>query len=427
MRKITAMLLSAILIVALWSGAVYAEGTTSTEPTTASTETTPTPTPTPTPTATPTPTPTPTATPTATPTSTPTPTPTATATATPAPTTETGTTVTIAPDNILYSLKRLVESIQVALTFSPEGKAELLVTLADKRLAEAEMMSEQNKQELVEGVMKAYVETVEAANEKLEQAAQDGKDVTAVLEDIRIIELTADKLVIKATGVLPTESADALKALITDQVKETLAVQAFTIAKVDYKAAAAAVKVAEEELAAAEKTGGEALIKAATEKLQLALQTMEQAEKLKNEVEAYKEEIIKGIKDNDEENGLEQKEKLQQKIAHMEAIIAKQQAKRDEQIEKHKDQPGKASEKIEANTKKQMDKKKAKVEAMKEQLGTSQPAATTEQTVTAAAQPAATAQPTVTPAPTTAPGSDDKDDDKVEKKEKHENNGKQKD
>lgn len=356
MKKTALILLSAIFIVTLWTGTAFAEG--STTATTTAPVTAPT------------------------------------ATVTPAPTAMTDTTVTIAPDNILYSLKRLVESIQVAFTFSPEGKAELLVTLADERLAEAELMSENNKRELVEQVMKAYVKNVKTANEKLEEAAEAGKDVTAVLDDIRIVEQTAGKLVIKATGMLPAESAETLKAQVAGQVKSTLAVQAFAIAKVDYKDSNAAVKTANNELKAAEKSGDEALVTAAKEKLELALQAKTNAEKLKDEVKAYKDDIIKDIKDEDDEDKNDedskdkfgQQEELQRKLAKMEEIVAKLQLKRAEQIEKLKNQQGKASEKIEENTNKQLEKKNIKVDKMKEELEKLQTAATTDQALTAAVQ-----------------------------------------
>lgn len=317
----------------------------------------------------------------------------------------TGTNVSITPDNIFYSVKRLVENIQVALTFSPEGKAELFVTLADKRLAEADIMVERNKQELVEQVMKAYVKTVSDANEKLEEAAKSGSDVKATLDDIRIIEQTADKLVIRATGVIPAGSADALKTKVADQVKATLAVQAFTIARADMKDANTALKAADSALETAQKSGDQTAIKAAEANQQAAQQAKTNAENVKNQVEAYKNEIVKAVKDNmdeksggnednqdnqdenkDDENENGHKlspEELQAMIAHMQAIIDKQQQKRAEQIAKHSGQPGNASAMISKNADKQLAKAQARIDALKAQLSAAQAGPTTDSGITA--------------------------------------------
>ena len=51
----------------------------------------------------------------------------------------------VTPDSILYPLERLMESIQVILTFSADGKAELLVECSKERLAEAEIMTQENR------------------------------------------------------------------------------------------------------------------------------------------------------------------------------------------------------------------------------------------------------------------------------------------
>ena len=334
MKKFTAILIGGIFTVSLWSGAAFAEGTSTSGAAVTATSS--------------------------------------------AVTAETGANVTITPDNIFYSVKRLIENIQVALTFSPEGKAQLLVTLADKRLSEADLMIERNKQQLVEQVMKAYVKTVEDANEKLEEAAHSGSDVKAALNDIRIIEQTADKLVIRATGIIPADSAEALKAKVTDQVKATLAVQALAIARSDLKDANIALKTAVSQLEAAEKTGDQTAVKAAEANQKTAQQAKLDAENVKNQVEVYKNDIIKALKDDeksDEDSEGEDRdghkltaEELQAKIDHLKAIIDKQQQKRAEQVAKHSGQPGKAAVMIAQNAIKKLAKDQARIDALKSQL-----------------------------------------------------------
>lgn len=404
MKKITAVLIGSIFTAALWSGAAFAEGTTTTDTAILTTNVT-------------------------------------TATTSTGVTAGTGTDVSIAPDNIFYDVKRLIENIQVALTFTPEGKAELLVTLADKRLAEADMMVEKNKQELVEQVMKAYVQTVSDANEKLEEAAKSGSDVKAMLDDIRIIEQTADKLVIRATGVIPADSADALKTGVSDQVKATLAVQAFAIAKSELKEAEAALKAADSALKTAQKTGDQTAIKAAEADQQAAQQAKTDAENVKNQVETYKNEIVKALKDDmdeksdaDREDGNKDErrlspEELQAKVAHMQAILDKQQQKRAEQIAKHSGQPGNASAMIKKNADKQLAKTQARIDALKTQLSAAQTGSTTGSGISAGQTAAVTGAAVSTGAITANTASSqivsgDEDRDKAEIKAGDRGNGK---
>lgn len=377
MKKISAVLIGSIFTAALWSGAAFAEGTTATNTTASSGSAIST------------------ANAVAAATNTSTANTSATTTSA-GVAAETGTDVSIAPDNIFYNVKRLIENIQVALTFTPEGKAELLVTLADKRLAEADLMVERNKQELVGQVMKAYVKTVSDANEKLEEAAKSGSDVKETLDDIRIIEQTADKLVIRASGVIPADSADALKTRVTDQVKATLAVQAFAIARTELKEADAALKAADSALETAQKTGDQTAVKAAEADRQAAQQAKTDAENVKNQVETYKNEIVKALKDDMDENSGEDKEdwvknahkptpeELQTKIDHMQAILDKQQQKRAEQVAKHSGQPGNASAAIKKNDDKQLVKTQARIDALKSQLSAAQTGLTTGSGISAA-------------------------------------------
>jgi len=302
---------------------------------------------------------------------------------------EAGTT----PDSILYPFEKLIESVQLALTFSADGKAELLISFANERLAEAQIMTERNKQELVEKVMNTYIKTVQQANKNIENAAQDDKDVVAILEDVKIVEETAEKILIKATGIIPQEYAESLKLAIENEVKKTLAVSAFTAAKMVFAEAREKVNVAREELATAQKSGDEAVIKAAEDKLTAAEQYKEQMEKLKDEIEAYKEEIksvikeqekiLEDDKDKDEKSDLIKEpgdtENIEKKIEKMDEIIIKQQEKRDEMISKLSERPGKAAAKIEENTKKQIEKKNVTLEELKESLSAAQESTTVEQ------------------------------------------------
>lgn len=272
----------------------------------------------------------------------------------------------ITPDDPLYFLDKMVESIQVALTFSSDGKAELLVSFANERLAEADIMTKENKQELFLKVMDTYLNTIKEANEKIEEAAQDEKDVTALLESISVTTDSAGQTVIKAVGVIPQESAESLKQAITDEVKKTIVVDAFSVAKTTFFDAKKQFGDAKEALKAAIASGDEAAIKAAEEELKQAEEYKDNMEAMKDQVEGYKEEVIGELKEEKsaEDKEVKEKEKVEEKIAKMEEIVKKQIAKREEIAAKVEDN-GKAAEKIEENTEKQIERKLQVIENLK--------------------------------------------------------------
>ncbi len=71
----------------------------------------------------------------------------------------------ITPDSVFYVVDQWVEDIQLALNGDPEKKAELLHQISLERLAEAEKMIEQNKEEYVNITVEGYVEKLELIQE----------------------------------------------------------------------------------------------------------------------------------------------------------------------------------------------------------------------------------------------------------------------
>lgn len=221
-------------------------------------------------------------------------------------TTTTSGSISIAPDSLLYPLKLMVESVQTTLTFTTEGKAELLVSFANKRLAEANLMTERNKQKLVLSVMQAYVKTINAANEKAQEAAttQPTQDVKTILESIQIIEQSADNFVIKVTGTVPQNISDQLKTVVADQVKKTILNEAVAATQDKLKEANQQVKVAKKQLAIARKIGNDALVKSATDALAASQKSKDDASTLKDQVKAYKKDVVSNIKKQEDASGI---------------------------------------------------------------------------------------------------------------------------
>lgn len=220
-------------------------------------------------------------------------------------TTDLSTNVVIAPDSLLYPIKRMVESVQVTLTFTPEGKAELLVSFANERLAEANLMTEKNKQQLVQKVMEAYIKTINEAADRTAEAAKAQKDVKPILESIQITEQTAGNFVIKATGIVTSDISEQLKTAVAANVQKTIAAQAATEAKNQFKAANDQVKQARENLKLATEGGSDTMVKSANDELLKAQQLKDKAQELKKQAEAYKGQINRSLEqdeDIDDEN-----------------------------------------------------------------------------------------------------------------------------
>lgn len=95
--------------------------------------------------------------------------------------------VGLTPDKSLYGIKRLLEKVQLYLAFSPEDRVELLIELAQKRLAEAQAMDEQGRDELVEVMVKEYIDNLGTAQENLKDAQLDLEAYNEVLTKIEML------------------------------------------------------------------------------------------------------------------------------------------------------------------------------------------------------------------------------------------------
>ncbi len=69
------------------------------------------------------------------------------------------------PGTFSYGLMQAQESISLALTYSKERKAEKRLEFAEKRLAEARHMAEQNQTEKAEEVMERYSRQIQQARQ----------------------------------------------------------------------------------------------------------------------------------------------------------------------------------------------------------------------------------------------------------------------
>lgn len=279
----------------------------------------------------------------------------------------------ITPDSPLYPVERLIENIQIALTFSAEGKAELLIEFANERLAEAQIMTEQNRQDLVHKVMKVFAKTIEIANNKAKEAAENDKDVTNIIEKIEVIETEASSILIKATGVIPEEAAETLKEAISVEVKKTLAVKAFAVAKANFFEAKKQFEAAKEEFKKAQETGDETEIQVALEKLKLAEKYKNEMEQLKDNVDEYKENLKQELdntahEQEEAEKALEEKEDKEKEQQEKELEQAEKEKELQEELgEKMREESEEKQEEIEEEKDKQQEEMREQQEELKEE------------------------------------------------------------
>ncbi len=73
----------------------------------------------------------------------------------------------ITPDSIFYFFDIALENLDLALTFDEEAKVEKFIAYAEERLAEAEEMNDEEKQEFVEELILEYLANIEEASDGL--------------------------------------------------------------------------------------------------------------------------------------------------------------------------------------------------------------------------------------------------------------------
>ena len=161
--------------------------------------------------------------------------------------TETASDLGILPDSPFYFLKRFFESFQLAFTFNPESKAAKLMELAELRLAELAALPYEKQTKFTETLTQAFVETMEEAEELLEEELEEDEleqqeldeddqlsdyqdkleDVLETFEDAKeekeeilaeISELQDELNELAASNEVSEEEVNNLQTLITAQI-----------------------------------------------------------------------------------------------------------------------------------------------------------------------------------------------------------------
>ena len=155
----------------------------------------------------------------------------------------------ILPDSALYGLKKAAEAVGTFFTFGQEKKAERMLQLAEKRLAEAEAVGKEGKKAAADKAIKGYQKAIENAQIHARNAERKAevleKVALATSKHLSILDKVKDKVseeakeaITKAKEASMNEQKKALRALSEDKPEKA--------AEINIKAAKDRLKRAKE-------------------------------------------------------------------------------------------------------------------------------------------------------------------------------------
>lgn len=115
------------------------------------------------------------------------------------------------PGDTLYFLSTAAESIGSALTFGAINKANRQIDLADKRVAEAKALAENNKPDLAEKSAARYEKHLAKALKKAEKAKAKGKNTDDILARITESTLKHQSVLLDVYERVPEKAKAAIE------------------------------------------------------------------------------------------------------------------------------------------------------------------------------------------------------------------------
>lgn len=116
----------------------------------------------------------------------------------------------VTPDNPLYAVDKLIENIKISLVSDADKEAELLLEIAQERLAEAQKMTDKEKIKYVNKLIDKYFDSIHKAEEKISEVILDEE------KDEKIKENLSEKL------ESATEVNEDIKAVLDEEIKKKL-------------------------------------------------------------------------------------------------------------------------------------------------------------------------------------------------------------
>jgi hypothetical protein len=256
----------------------------------------------------------------------------------------------VMPDSIFYLFDKAFDNLNIFFTFDDEKKIEILSQIADERLAESEVMTQEEKYDLAKSAMEQFNSLITKASEELNVLVEDNNNV--ILNEDKEMENTevdlqhgeiklenpeGDKLseleknilskhlksievLKKLSGKLEGNAKDAIEAVIEMQLAKKEAVANMVEKRHELNAARQEYQVVRIDLEQAKKSGDEEVIKAAQELLvekQTAYKDSKEEFKIafeaKKEVKNdFKKDVKKVEKKKDKANKVEENKNIQQ-------------------------------------------------------------------------------------------------------------------
>ena len=120
------------------------------------------------------------------------------------------------PDNPFYFLKSWSEGLGTLFTLGAVAKAERFAYLSEKRLSEADELSEGDNRDKAEKAIERYEKNIEKAIMKATEAKERGFDVDEILEHISIMTLKHQEVLAAVYERVPEQARESIEnAMIT--------------------------------------------------------------------------------------------------------------------------------------------------------------------------------------------------------------------
>ena len=122
----------------------------------------------------------------------------------------------VLPDNPFYFIKSLGEGLKTVFTLGAVAKAERFAYLAEKRLAEADALSEGEEPEKAQKAVEKYEKAVEKAALKATEAKENGREADDILEHISTMILKHQEVLAGVYERVPENAQESIhEAMMT--------------------------------------------------------------------------------------------------------------------------------------------------------------------------------------------------------------------
>ncbi len=115
------------------------------------------------------------------------------------------------PDSTFYFLVEWSERLGTLSTFGDEARVERYLKLAERRMAEAVALGEKGKLELAEEAFDGYLEMIDSALERAEEAKGKGLDTAEILDKISEATLRHQGVLADVYERVPEEAKPAIE------------------------------------------------------------------------------------------------------------------------------------------------------------------------------------------------------------------------